>query len=591
MASDDKNTKKEPALRNKEKIKVDGSTQKKTSSKNTEIKDKEQPVLFDKTTIKGKKRSEERTEYSFEVGTRFDPLLPIYIHIHANNIYRCFSSALISPQYSDIQNMFSDVQSVNPTVLLISNGFIARVEEKSVLLEVVLTEDELFELEVTNGVAVFRRPLPISRIRNILVENERVKKEVLNTSISADGGIIPESLFSFFRKKHELFNLPEVKPNVNGESSESRLFDKILGTFSFLANYNILMANRTNVIKTLPDHFLMGAKAINNKYKLVEENERVINFYKILFRMNLEDQPPLQWLVRRMLESSNFTDNDVLSFAEFIVKSSKPEFLTESRDILNSLMKSLERKKAIREIPQLKQSEKFYLYLFAVLRQYGNINTEDKSISRADLPNLLFPAYGEYTFACLGYFYGYKAQRNFEEKINLDDRLFSEIFGTEKRLNLKFKLNTTLDLSLIESVYQYSFNSNKDSEIGNYRGFPQINNELYRKPQYLNSQYSLDGTVFYGKAIYSLTKKSEIDQIEKLLQNIDIIPSISVFGAMCYRRGVKVESVTLRELQLKEPKYAYFFRKAEVLAAIRNGAIKPEEAIKDITFGLKEREF
>lgn len=589
MASDNKNTKRESTLRSNDKIsKMDGSASKKTSTKS---KDKEQAKLFDKTIIKRPRLIEEKPEYSFDVGSKFDPSLPIYIQIHANNIYRFFSSALISPQYGENENMFSDVQSVNSSVLILSNGFIARVEEKSVLLDVFLTEDELFELEITNGVAVFRRPLPISRIKEILVGNEQIKREILNTSLSADGGLIPECLFSFFKKNHEIFYLPEVKATLSVESPESKLFDKILGTFSFLSNYSILMANRMENVKTLPDHFFIAANAISTNYKLIDENERISNFYKILFKMNHENQPLLQWLVRRMFEGSNFTDSDVVAFAEVILKFSKKEFLTESKDILNSLMKSLERKNSIREIQHLKQPDKFYLYLFAILRQYGNINTEDKSISRADLPKLIHPAYGEYTFACLGYFYGYKAQRNFEEKISLNDKLFSEILETGKRLNIKFRLNTALDLSLIESVYQYAFNSKKDLEFFDYSKYPQITNELLKRPSYLSPQYNFDMSVFYGKAIYNISKKSEIDQIERLLQNIDIIPGISNFGARCYRKGLKVESITLRDIQVTEPKYAYFFRKVDILFAIQKGILKAEDVLKDIIFGLEEKEF
>ncbi|MGO4875999.1 hypothetical protein ACEN2P_05335 [Pedobacter psychrotolerans] len=590
MASEKKNIKKEPALKSKGKVIQQGSSKIKTTIEAPESVDS-QSDLFEISQIKAKKIVEEKREYSFQAGASFDPFLPIYIQIHANNIFRLFSSALISPQSGENQNMFSDIQSVNPTVLLLSNGFIARIEEKTALLEVTLTEDELFQLEVSNGVAVYRRPLPISRVKGILVENERVKSDMLNTSITADGGIIPEPLFSFFKLDHTIYHLPEVKPTIQGEALETKLFDKILGTFSFLANYNVLMSNRTNMIKTLPDHFFLAAKAINNNYKISLESDRVLNFYKILFRMNNDDQPPLQWLVRRMFEGSNFIDNDVVSFVDFISKSSKPEFLNESRDILHALMKSLERKQAIRNIPQLKQSDKFYLYLFSILRQYGNLNTEDKSISRADLPNLLFPAYGEYTFACLGYFYGYKAQRNFEERINLNDPFFAEVFDTEKRLNLKFKLNTILDLSLIESVYQYAFNFKQEINFPDYSKYPQVSSELFRRPSYIAPKYTLEGSTFLGKAIYSITKKSDIDQIERFLQHVDIIPAISVFGARCYRRGVKVESVTLREVQLKEPKYNYYFNKTDVLSAIRTGIIKAEEALKDIIFGLEEKEF
>lgn len=519
---------------------------------------------------------------------QFDMMMPIYIQVNAGNLYRFFSSALISAQNSFENSPFADVQSINPSVLLLSNGFLSIPDYDSVLLEILISESEIAQLQILGAVGVLSHPLPISRIMAILVQNESVKKEIIGTSLSADGGLIPERLFVLCNVK-TLVHLPEIEWIPSDYSGQSKQFDKILGCFSFLANYSILMANRLNTTKTLPDHFLIAANLINDAFRAPIDNDRVTAFYKILFGLNRQDQPFLQWLVERMSIGSNFTDADVTDFASIMLKHSSQEFLMESHDLLSSLLKSMERKKAIQLIPNLKQNDKFYLYLLAILRTYGSVNSEDKSISRADLPSLIFPNYGEYTFACLGYFYGYKLLRNFEDRLKIDDKLISEIFQTDKRKNLKFRLNTEFDLTLVESVYQFTFNRASIATV-NFKRFPQLESEV-RRAVNLPDRYKIKEDVLLGKVICTLSKLTNIEHIEWLLIDINVIPAVSVIGARCFRSGVQMQSAKIGEIQTEKLNYALYFLKIDLINALRMGLINPEAAALDIKFGLEEKEF
>ena len=558
-----------------------------TTEKKTDVKSPEQQILFDKNAAK-KSSTGHSTLYELSESTAFDASAPLYMQINANNIFRYFASALISPRYSDSSN-FADIQSINPNVITLANGFIGNVQERTVLIELELNASETGQLTIDNGVAFFEKPLPISRVKRILVSHKEITAEIISTAAVGDGGIIPEKLFSVFLPKHLLFPAPGVNVNEKNTPDQNLLFDKILGALAYLKNYSILLAHKNSTVKTLTDHFLTAVKMLNQNYSWKVENERVGNFYRILFGMNSVDQPPLQWLVKRMLKAENFTDNDVFAFAD-LMATSQEDFFNEARDLFNSLIKSLERKTAIREIPQLKNNEKFYLYLFAVLRQYGNINTEDKSISRADLPELVFSGYGEYTFACLGFFYGYTELRNYEERLKLKDPIFDQVFVREKRLPLKFTLDTALELSLIESVYQYVFNEQTDISISDYRGYPQMNVELIRRPQNIEGRYTFDGSVSYGRAIVRLTRKNSYDRLEQLLQHIHTIPAISVIGARCYRSKLPVQSLPLTEIGKVEWKSLLFFKKEDLLQAVKNGVLVSDEVIEDVMFGLTVKE-
>lgn len=553
-----------------------------------EVKKTQQPLLFAKTAEK-KDVALDFKALNLTKSQNFDPSMPIYLQINANNIYKYFATALISPLYEENSN-FADVQSLNQTVITLSNGFIGTVQERTVLIELILHIAEVKLLDIKDGIAFFEKSLPISRIKNILVAHTGIASEIVNTSNVGDGGIIPEKLFSYFLPNHLIYTLPNIQFNEKPIPKANGLFDKILGAFAFLKNYNILTANKTNSAKTLPDHFLTAAKTLNKNYDWESNNDKASAFYKILFRMNVDEQPLLQWLVKRMIEGDNFTDNDVFTFADLIAKS-RQDFFNDARDVFNSLMKSLERKNAIREIPQLKHSEKFYLYLFAVLRLYGNNNTEDKSISRADLPELVFPGYGEYTFSCLGYFYGYTNLRNYEDRLKLNDPVFHQLFIGDKRLPLKFSIDTALELSLIESVYEYVFNGYSDIKIPDYRVFPQINVELVRRPQNIEGKYNFEAIVAHGKAIYTLAKKSNIDRLDKLLQGIQTIPAISVLGAQCYRNKLILHSVPLFDIGKVEHKNVFYYKKEDILQAVRTGILKADEVIENAMFGLNSKEF
>ena len=586
MASDNKKIRRVTTDKSQNKNQVDIPTIPNTEKKK-DSKSADQPLLFDKANSK-KNPVSESIVYELIEWKEFDATAPIYLQIHANNIFSYFSSALISPRYEE-NSSFADLQSVNPCVLTFSNGFIGNLQERTILIQVELFPDEMSLLEITDGVAILATPLPISRVKAILVAHKELISEIVSTAAVGDGGIIPERLFGYFQARHFLLPLPSGSVKFEVAPDTNLLYDKILGALAYLKNYSILLANRTSSVKTLPDHFLTATKVLNQNYSWKVENDRVSNFFKILFRMNTEEQPPLQWLVKRMLKSENFTDNDVFSFADFI-GSNMEEFYDEARDMFNGLMKSLERKNVIREIPQLKSNEKFYLYLFAILRQYGNINTEDKSISRADLPELVFPGYGEYTFACLGFFFGYKNLRNYEDRLRLKDPVFEQVFVKDKRLPLKFSLDTAFELSLIEAVYQYVFNKKTNISISDYRGFPQLSVELIRRPQNIEGRYVFDGVVVNGKAISKLTKKNGLDRLEQLLQHIQDIPAITVIGARCYRNKLPIYSVAVTDLGKIETKSVFFFKKEDLLSAVKSGVLQSDDVIEDVMFGFSVKE-
>ena len=87
--------------------------------------------------------------------------------------------AIICPDDFMGEECHIDTQSSYTNVLLLSNSIVKNLEHfEEVLLEIILTENELKdELKQSDikGVFYFQKPLPISRIKKIYVQNEKVK--------------------------------------------------------------------------------------------------------------------------------------------------------------------------------------------------------------------------------------------------------------------------------------------------------------------------------------------------------------------------------------------------------------------------------
>ncbi|CAM3692568.1 hypothetical protein MUGA111182_03505 [Mucilaginibacter galii] len=524
---------------------------------------------------------------------------PLYIQIAAENIYSVFSKALILPYAYLGDKVFPDVQSIYRNGLIISNGIIDPVSN-ILLLEIRLTKDEEARVQINDAVGIIDFPLPISRIKKIYTVSAAVKNEIYKTAIANDGGIIPEKLIEIIPKSLKTVTLPKiVLAETTLELDSINLYDKVLGAFAYLGNYNLLLAKRTNILKTLSDHFLFALQALtkDNAFEIIV-NERATNFYRQLFGVKAGESAIFSWLIERLISGENFHDEDVAKFANLLADNViNKDFLHEVRSTLTALNKSLERKTAIRNIPALNDSDKFYLYLFAILRQYGSLNSEDRSISRADLPDLIHLPYAEYTFACLGFFYGYTALRNYEERQVIEDEVFQFFVNGEKRQAIKFKLEDKFDLNVIETIYQFTFNKQISKSPLDYLPNPCASQSLQRRlsNDNVNAGYSQSTIQVLDRFIYNIKRKTLTEQIdEKLAKLGSEIPGLfTEIGLFCHRKNLPWSFGNINAL-ISNPKemikYFVSFKKVDLVEAINTGKIDSKEALKALTSGLDNNE-
>jgi hypothetical protein len=524
--------------------------------------------------------------------------LPIYLQIHKGNVFSIFSSGIIAPARHIKNRAFPDIQSINETVLVVSNGYTGTLDHQQVLIEIILTDAEKKFAEVNGEYAILTTPVPVSRIQNIYVADAQTKKDIITMALSGDGGIIPENLFT--AEFPQGLNQADYKASnkIFGKDYNNKLirFDKILGAFAFIKNYSLALANQTDSISLLPKHFYYMAQAINNLKDFTEVNgNREILFYKALFGVEeLNDRKELKWIFSRLNELHNFSNQDIEAFEGILLPNKyASEFTNKVKKFLKDLTNNLKRKQSLFDILNLPEQERFYLYLLGILRIYGSTTSEDKSISRRELPDIVKPSIGEYIYACLGYFYGYSALRNFDDKYNITDKNLAAFIPGINNLPLKFELNSLLDYAIIESVYQVVFHDNTALSDVSYLKSNSIKEDVLRKPDRLSNEYTFDYKKVLGKYVYTITKKSLLDDALAAASVLnDTTPVISDLGVYCWRNGVHRSYLNILEFfsGIDRLRYIVHFKKSDILEALKSKKLNAAEFIQRLELSNKFKE-
>lgn len=472
----------------------------------------------------------------------FDSTRPIYLEIHKGNIYHYFSSGIILASAYFKNRAFTDIQSIVPGKLILSNFPSGSAIDDNILLELDLDNKIKQLLTISGEVAFLDHPLPITSIKTIIVKEKKQQDEIVSDALLFSGGFIPAKLFVVnFPTEHRSYKI-ECDNNSDGQSKyekEINKFDKILGLFAYLRNYPLLVADNTSNFKSLPDHFFYAMQAIHPDFgSQIVQPGSISEFYSFLFSGEVpDDKQLLKWIFNRLNLPENFNDQDVVSFGK-LASAQKGESIAieHLRNIFLGLNRNLERKQVLKTIESSKTKSGLALYLFAFLRNYGNLNSIE--ISRKDISAVYSPAYGEYAFSLLGYFFGYSVLRNTDERQSFENPLVSLSKVASAKPAIRFKLETAFDSAVIDLIFGYVFQTNE--------GFTgEIKGTLEKKELKKFGQHDVQIRFLYYKLIGMLYEKIEtvavrpemqLDDIEKVLKDIPSnIPYYSEIGQLCRR--------------------------------------------------------
>ena len=437
-----------------------------------------------------------------------------FIQFNISNLYDCFSSGLIAPAIYIDERTCDDIQSKFPNSLLISKGFMDLVDITQCLIDISLKPSEL----KSNSTAVLiNKPLPITRIKRIIINDEIVREKIIKTALSQDVGFIPENIFSLFDNKIKKVKLPELYfDETLNLKKEINVFDRLLGLFAFIKNQQLYYALSTNVYSNYSEHFFEAFSIVNSEIEIqcgqYLKNEFIKAFSKLFDYNNSEVSQPNSYIIKHIYDNGLFDAEFIDKYFDIFADTSLDK-KTKLNNLKINLLNQIGKKITLQ--PLLEINDKFFKVAYLYI--YGKKGSNDKEILKNLILKELPYSQSEITLALLGMYYGYKQLRTYET-IEFNDTKIDKLLGTQ--FNLKFKLDNKLDYVLIESIYEFIFNKIKaDKNILSFQ--PKIKEDLSKIKQFKAfSDYEIEfERELFESCFYKVRKSSDFTKISQLLSS------------------------------------------------------------------------
>ena len=417
----------------------------------------------------------------------------LLIQVHKSKFRDYISKGLICSDKFLGEEIESDTQSKFKDFLLLSTGYLDELDEEQLLLEIILTNDEKENLKkVNSNVYLLDRPLPITRVKTIYASNKKIASEDMQKSLkNYNMGYISEKLFESFpkgKKKFIQYFIENSNQYEVQEYSEKVLkYDKVMGLFASIKNTNLYYINENNFYQNYSDNYFSLFYDYNNKTievkKWIKDN---------FFTSDIEKK------FIEKLHSTNYIDKEFLTEVIEIIKKD---------EIKNKLLMlrddPLGKKRILDSFKNYKEPVYYYISLLFI---YGKKGSNSKYAFKDNIIEEIPYEKAENALALFGLYYGYSSLPAYEE-IDIKDKEFQKIMNGNE-FNIKFKLDSKLDYSLVESLYQYVFNSKKEEIQIDYL------DEIFKKKikaKSVNIQINQD-----FKRWYKIENKNKILDIENI---------------------------------------------------------------------------
>jgi len=371
----------------------------------------------------------------------------LLIQVHKSKFREYIARGLVCPDKVLGEEIESDTQSKFKDFLLLSTGYLDELDEEQLLLEIILTNNEKENLkEINSNVYLLDKPLPITRVKTIYVSNKKIDSVDMQKSLkNYNMGYISEKLFVTFpkgKKKFIQYFTEASNEHKADEYNEKVLnYDKLMGLFASIKNTNLYYINENNIYQNYSDNYF------SIFYNYDEKTIKVSKWIEDKFYSSNIDK-----LFIKRLNSINYINEEFLTRVIEIVKED------EIKNKLEMLRDDPLGKKRI--LASLKNYKEPIYYYISLLFIYGKKGSNSKYAFKDNIIEEISYEKAENALALFGLYYGYSSLPAYEE-IHIEDKEFQKITkGNE--FNIKFKLDSKLDYYLIESLYQYVFNSKKE---------------------------------------------------------------------------------------------------------------------------------
>ena len=444
----------------------------------------------------------ENSLLNFDEKTVNDEKGKIYLlQIHRIKLIDYVNCGLVLPDVYLGEEIEKDIQSKNKNFLLLSDGYIKELDEYQILLELILTNDEQDKLHAVDDVYYLDKPLPISRIKKIYVQDKNIIKHMNIQIQNSENGFLSNELFNvYIKNKKSIFEkkmYAEFQDDIgiNNYEEQKRYFDKRMGMFSFMKNSELYYCDNTNQISNYSEHYFSILSALleeplaNNHFDSLDILNKNSEFKKLLYSNQQIDKEFIESI------ANNIED---IETKDIFLQILKP---TGSREVLTQLL----------------GKNDIEHYLIALVYYFRQKSANKKDNIKIDIENLIPYKVAEISLAVLGIYFGYKNLRS-QEKVEIKNRYFGKIFGNT--FNMKFTLESKLDYITIESIYNICFNS-KEQKGYEYEYLPYPN----KNPQPLKIVtdndfkiwYKIEKKNYFGVEQITIKKLSTLEMFGNLL--------------------------------------------------------------------------
>lgn len=398
-----------------------------------------------------------------------------YIHLNTNTLPHYLVDAIMRPA-NLIKNREHDFQSNSGNQIILSLKKWNKTSDCSI--EIVLNNNEDKALEqMSTDFFLCHTAIPISRIKAIYFEDKE-KADTVIWNINSTVAFVPKWAINY----------------ANKEDSE------IAEEFPFTHNAKKDQTKELAVMLKRFDRLLGGLAFLKVSAAINSENQ--INFSESYFST-------LAYFNKRI--ASDIKKNNIVIDDRFheIFKGDSRIFNYLAKQINTPLIEDVSKKEGIQlkskfgviDINNLPKNS--LTFKLAILESFG----KDSSKSVEDLINSLLSNLeediSEEIALIYGLYVGYNTLRNYY-KLN------------DKKIQVKFDLNTKIDFYTVESIYQYAFHNKTISNDFDYLSINFLSSQVISKknPKYKYLKV-LSDYYPYKKVDYKLQKTNIIDALIK----------------------------------------------------------------------------
>ena len=375
-----------------------------------------------------------------------------YLPANYRRVQSYLAQALIKP--STCNDLYSDPQSVNPYMLLLHNVQTI-VSEDQLEVEIFLTQHEYDNCIKCEGCLLCSLPLPISRIKKILVPKGDEPLDIYLKGWILDDVPVPKQLFAFAEgnvMEVSWVNSPVVvlenkrKNNINNIEESIDYYNRLLGALAYMRNVSKYYSKKRGRYQSVPQlycnlvHWLQcpSALIVDPIIELILKNGKSnrkgdeVEFFNLIMSPGNADIDKMKLLAGRICKQYKQKDTEV---------------------VFEKLLQG----NYIGVLELLRQHEyPLQVWILVALYQYRMKNSNDyRSLKQKIAENWIDPKMASKVMTILGAYYGYKRLDANEYKIY---SIHPEIEPlVPARPAIKYHLDTLHDRMVIESVYQLTF--------------------------------------------------------------------------------------------------------------------------------------